>query len=386
MPRPAEAAGWTEEALARLWEEQTLPREALVTRQGLPLRVVYRGQRRRGPGPDFRGAIIATPHALLTGDVEVHLRAGDFRRHGHHRDPAYDGLVLHLVLWDDEGADTLLRSGRRVPLLALAPHLEAPRPLPWREPCRTALARLGATEVERTLDRLGDIRLRQKAAALAGEMARWGPEEALYRALVEALGYGGGREAFRALAERLPWRSLRPLLLAEREPWRARAAFLALREAAARLPFPWSGRGQRPANHPYRRLAGAASLLARYAGTGLAPALLEAVRGGQPAPLLQALTVQGGSIGRGRAIELAVNAVLPLALALADATDDRALALAAQQVYRSLGRPAAYGVTRHLDGALAPGGVTVGARRQQGMLYLQRNYCSQGGCGRCPLS
>jgi hypothetical protein len=25
-------------------------------------------------------------------------------------------------------------------------------------------------------------------------------------------------------------------------------------------------------------------------------------------------------------------------------------------------------------------------RRQQGMLYLLKQYCTQGGCGRCPLS
>ena len=34
--------------------------------------------------------------------------------------------------------------------------------------------------------------------------------------------------------------------------------------------------------------------------------------------------------------------------------------------------------------ALAP--VRPSARRQQGMLYLLKQYCTQGGCGRCPLS
>jgi len=39
-------------------------------------------------------------------------------------------------------------------------------------------------------------------------------EEVLYRALMEALGYGGNREAFRLLALRLPWRGLHRSLAA----------------------------------------------------------------------------------------------------------------------------------------------------------------------------
>jgi len=30
--------------------------------------------------------------------------------------------------------------------------------------------------------------------------------------------------------------------------------------------------------------------------------------------------------------------------------------------------------------------VPINFRRQQGMLYLLNQYCTQGGCGRCPLS
>ena len=73
----------SERDLSRLWEGQRFPREALRTREGVWLRVVYRGRPVRGPGPDFRDAIIAAPEGLLQGDVELHVRSGDFRRHGH---------------------------------------------------------------------------------------------------------------------------------------------------------------------------------------------------------------------------------------------------------------------------------------------------------------
>jgi hypothetical protein len=379
----AEAGRPQERELARLWQQAPLP--ALRTRSGLPLRVLFRGLPNPGPGPDFRHALIATPQGLLQGDVEVHVRASDFRRHGHHRDPAYDGLVLHVVLLDDEGEDTPLACGRRVPVVALPPPDPEGAIAPWQEPCRSARQRLGDGEVARLLDKMGEMRLRQKAYRLRQALAALGREEALYRALAEGCGYGGNQEAFAALARALPWQGLRRLLVGAPP---GAAPSLALAALARHLPpVALGGRPRRPANRPHRRLGALACLLARLAGPGLAASLLPPVRAGDARRLLAALTVRGpwGSIGRGRAIELAVNAVLPLALALAEEAHDRQAEAAVLGLYRRLPRPGPYGCTRHLDEALA-GGPALGAQRQQGMLYLFRHYCSQGGCGRCPLS
>ncbi|HXG41906.1 MAG TPA: DUF2851 family protein [Dehalococcoidia bacterium] len=381
-----EGAGAGERWLARLWQDASLPPAALRTRDGRHLRVVFRGLPNAGPGPDFRHAIIATEEGLLRGDVEVHVLASDFRRHRHHLDPAYDGLALHVVLWDDEGRDTVLACGRRVPVVAVGPHLEAPRPPAWREPCRTSLERLGAREAARRLDKMGEMRLRQKAHRLRAEMAALGREEALYRALAEACGYGGNEVAFAAVARALPWSALRPRLVGAAA---TDAPSLALRLLSAHVPTGEQGRQRcgRPANALHRRLGAWAGLLAGLAGAGLTATLLPPVRAADPRRLLRALLVRGpwGSIGRERAVEMAVNAVLPFALALAEEARQRDLERAVLRTYRSLPRPGAYGCTRHLDEALA-GEVWVGAQRQQGMLYLYRHYCSQGGCGRCPLS
>jgi len=63
------------------------------------------GRAGRGPGPDVREALFLLPSGVpQAGDVEVHLRASDFLRHGHHRDPAHDGVLLHLQeLWCKRG-------------------------------------------------------------------------------------------------------------------------------------------------------------------------------------------------------------------------------------------------------------------------------------------
>jgi hypothetical protein len=409
-----------EQELVQLWYGQHLPPDALATRHGKPLRVVYRGRLSSGPGPDFRDAVIEGPEGeLWHGDVEVHVRASAFRLHGHSRDHAYDGVVLHLVWEDDEGEDTLLPCGRRVAVVALAPWFQRRRqelarllkqPDAWREPCFSTLSRLGPEAVGRTLDRLGDLRFRQKTEGFRRALSAAAADQVLYAAVLEALGYGGQREAFVRLAHELPYRRLRAAA-AGRPGAEAAARLEAMLLAAAGLasfptPALWRPRCRRPANHPRRRLAGAARLLAR-APSGLAAYARACLTGRQaclpsevsPAAAVRAWTVAGeGSaspalVGRGRAIEILVNAVLPF-LAAGGAGADGDLQRQALALFRRLPAAGTYGVTAHLERALALHGgqrLTGSARRQQGLLWLQQRYCRQGGCaspgaGACPLS
>jgi len=336
--------------------------------------------------------VIQAPWGTLKGDVELHVRASDFRRHGHQHDPAYNRVALHLVFWPDEPQDTLLASGRRVPVAALAPWLERrqeeiqrwlERPALWQEPCRSAVGRMGDEAVAAVLDRLGDIRFQQRAAELRRALAREDGEDALYGALLEALGYGGNREAFLHLARRLPWAQMRRVLLDVPPQERAAAAMEALAKAATSPPaLAWRTTGLRPGNHPARRLEAAAHLAARYAEAGLVQGL-EPLLGGDSAQAVASLTIRGWGrtlIGAGRAVEMLTNAVLPFFAAGMEPRPGRAL-----ELYRGLPRPAAYGAVRHLDEAVG-GTVRVDARRQQGMLLLLGSYCSQGRCGTCPLS
>jgi hypothetical protein len=366
-----------ESDLWRLWEGQRFPKAALVTVDGWPLRVVFRGQPGRGPGPDFRGAIISAPEGLLQGDVELHVRTSDFRRHGHHLDPAYADVALHVVFFHDEDGDTELPGGGTAPVVALGgPRLSAwlgraPR---WGEPCRDAEQRLGNDEVGQTLDRLGAMRFRQKAAALRKRLAGGEEiEQLLWAGLLEALAYGGERESFRSLADAAPWDAAQDRALDG--PGAARSLL-----EAAFTPGTVRG-GVRPGNGASRRLSGAAALAARFAPAGLAASLIGplAEPAGAAKEIVSALTVPG-LVGRGRAIEMAVNAVLPLAAAVCGEEG----ASQVERVFAQLPLPARYGNVRHLHEATSD--LRMSAQRQQGMLYLQNQYCTQGGCGRCPLS
>ena len=101
-PRPSYPVP-DEAALSTLWRRAHTLSEGLVTRDGRRWHVVYPGRPADGAGPDFRDAVFADQDGeLVFGDVEIHLDQRDWRTHGHHLDPAYDGVVLHVVL--DPGA------------------------------------------------------------------------------------------------------------------------------------------------------------------------------------------------------------------------------------------------------------------------------------------
>lgn len=414
---PAPPLPLREVELHRLWAEQRFPEGALRTAAGAPVRVLYRGRIGAGPGPDFRWARISIGGAeARLGDVELHVNAADFRHHGHPRDLAYRRVILHVVFDDHGERETALPGGGSAPIVALRPWVErraaeilahagascpaatvepvagvptvagGPAASGWREPCTTAIGRLGVPPIEALLHAGGEARLRAKATAIAAELRGDAAEHVLFRGICGALGLAVNVEPFRRLAERMPLATL--IGECADAPDDAAIALLTARlldaagfgsRADPLGSLNWVTAGLRPAAHPARRIEALARLIVRHRQVGLLASLREAWSAGA-SHLLAALTVPG--IGRPRAIEIAVNALLPYLIATGHA--ETAFTLAAR-----LPAAAAYGRLSLLSGALAAGGrslVAASALAQQGALALDCDWCRRGGCGRCPLS
>ena len=212
-----------ERLVAWIWERQALV-GPLLADDGHAYQVVFRGRPWGERGPDFQGAIVARADGtLLRGDVEVHVRASDWRKHRHGRDPAYNQTACHVVLWRDDARPTVRQDGVAVPTLELVTHLAAPlakleqrlaaeRPPDGRgrEPSAASLPacvpdpdQLGAL-----LDRAGLARFHERAAAFEGDLACFGPAEVLYRGVARAMGYTANTRGFERLAEAVPLAAL----------------------------------------------------------------------------------------------------------------------------------------------------------------------------------
>ncbi|MDE2787730.1 MAG: DUF2851 family protein [Chloroflexota bacterium] len=401
----------TEKQLARLWERRAVRSRALRTERGNRIRVLYPGRPGVTAGPDFRNALLLVEdQGLVQGDVEVHLRQQDWRSHGHHADPNYNGVALHVAL-ETTGAHSSTASGGEPPLVGLRGLLDDPRLDETPAEARDHLWRLlegqgyrrpdSAERMAALLNRAGDERFLGRSRVLQRLMSEQPPEQTLWESICEALGYRHNQHAFLQLAIAAPIHTLENM--ARRVPESERNAVL----SAALLGLAGFGEYQRPnrprrtpeklgprldaaqwklfrvrpSNHPRRRVAGAAALLIRFVDDGLLHGLARAAAAGNPSTLTEALSAGSGAeggaalIGAGRARDIAVNAVLPFLHGLASLTGEAGKSSAMLELYRKYGKLTENEITRELTSALQPaewGRVARTARQQQGLIHLQR--------------
>jgi len=88
-----------ESQIVKIWQHQLLDRAELVTEDGEPIEIIYPGRLNDDQGADFRDAVIATSRGLIKGDIELHVKSSGWQAHQHHRDPVYNRVILHVVMW-----------------------------------------------------------------------------------------------------------------------------------------------------------------------------------------------------------------------------------------------------------------------------------------------
>ncbi|MHB8647216.1 MAG: DUF2851 family protein [Thermomicrobiales bacterium] len=424
--------------LAKVWQAQWFVPGPWRTTDGQTLIVRYRGRWSAGFGPDFADARIVLDGREITGAVEIHRRAADWRVHGHHLDPAYNAVALHVVLEDDDTA-CRTRDGRTLPTLAVAPLLagslmtfpagSAPLGGLGDTPCARDFLTTGTADLLRILSRAGDERLALKAAAMEARFAAMPPGDVLCLGLLDALGYSANRAPMATLAAALPLRDLEQAVLNspadEREQIaaalllgsggfldappgfvlhgdRLRDMWQAMDRRAALSRADWETARVRPANHPARRLLALAALLANGgAAEGLIAICLAPLLASPDEPRLivralrqtlrppsRLLTGNASPIGVDRAGEIATNVVLPFALVYGLQTENEPLVAAAERAWDVYPATRGNSVTRAMTDQLGgPGGLRVRTGRlQQGLIAVYNDRCKARMCATCPVT
>ena len=383
----------SERAVHALWSQADTLTEALITQDGQRLKVIYPGRPNSMAGPDFFDAVVQMESGeTLSGDVEVHLHARDWYSHGHHTDPNYNGVILHVVLTPSDAATTQW-SGITTPVAAIGP-------IQGEEPGRAGPnpdPDLGAI-----LDKAGEGRFLAKSRGFVHELLATGDiDQVAYLALFEALGYSSNRRPFLQLAKRVP---IKMLYAMGHEPSSTRllgikamlvgAAGLLdhvkpvedrdlLANLCRRLPRVspiatdrWKLFRVRPTNHPVRRVLGAACLVDRFIEAGLATGMLNAVGEGGASRLIERFVVTD-LIGTSRALDVVVNVVLPVVHAWAGLRRDRSLQNRCLELNGVLPPPSDNEITREMRGLMGvPKGRSLvsSARRHQGLIHLYRKH------------
>lgn len=194
-----------------VWNFRLWPTREMVTVDGRRVEVIDPGTLNRDAGPDFFNAKVSIGGQLWIGNVEIHIRASDWYRHGHDADPAYDTVILHVVESDD--ARISRKNGCEMPqmVMACAPDFAARYHALVNDPsrqlaCGAELKSIPSLNISDWLTALGFQRLHLKADRVADTMRRHGGSwlDAIYVTLARALGFGTNAEPFELLASSTP--------------------------------------------------------------------------------------------------------------------------------------------------------------------------------------
>lgn len=313
-------ASLSESLITKIWQSQLRDRTDLTTEEGEPIRIVYPGRINDDQGADLLDAVIATRRGLVKGDIEVHVKSSGWRAHGHHRDPAYNRVILHVAIWHDSELATELENGTKIPVLALHKYLSSERAnsaypsVALNTPCHQAVNRLPANIIAGLLDRAGKERFLAKAARFQADLAENEARQCLYQGIMVALGYSKNKISFLELARRLPIRVLESLakrktpeeeslarqqalllgtaglLPSQRLNWHQKnkiddhwiekleRLWASAQHAEAMSENDWHLYKVRPGNSPVRRIVAMSYLILRYRETGLMEEVIDRIR------------------------------------------------------------------------------------------------------------
>ena len=447
---PESAFPWSERHLRCVWANSAYRPPTLLASDGRRIIVDDPGRWNLEAGPDFLDARLRTApdEALMRGDVELHIRPADWRRHGHAGDPRYRQVIAHVTYFEGTLPEADLPPS--VLQIALRPRLKE-NPLfsfesldlpayPFatpadQPPCARVLKDWSTEQRLDLLESAGEERLRQKTVRLAEALALGDPEQILYEELMGALGYKQNQAPFHALARRLTMAQLRAdsrndpasayallagvagLLPGRTHPlwddetrifvrslwdfwWRHQATW----QSQVLEKDVWELSSIRPVNNPLRRLSAAAALF-----TGNPPplkSLIAACTSPEPVwrEILEILGAAGmesywgwhsslsgrrlarpaAVIGSRRAATLLANVLVPWAAAVTARAPDRPR-------LRTLPAEDDNRHVRHathtLFGRDYPPALHHSGLRQQGLLQIFNDFClnSRNGCRGCPL-
>lgn len=181
---------------------------------GAEIEVLDPGTHNKDAGPDFFNSKLKINGVEWIGNVEIHVKASDWYRHGHSEDPAYDNVILHVVGVSDK---RVTRADGTV-----MPQVELTFPEKFFQTysslaCETADVRCAhllnsLPDLNKTdwLETLAVERMQQKAEKIkeTNRMLEGDWEQTSFITLARGLGFGLNGDPFELMAKSVPLRIL----------------------------------------------------------------------------------------------------------------------------------------------------------------------------------
>ncbi len=461
-----------ESFVCSLWMDQMFKSKYLFTLDFKRIEIIYPGQWNFEKGPDFKNARIRLERGeIAKGDIEIHNFSSEWRSHGHQHNTEYNNVILHVFLWNDKG-QTGQKKASGLPLLqvelvsflkkdiaelySLMKLEEYPFPkINNQGHCAKILHKAGEKRLILFLNLAGEARLLTKANRFLNKMRNENYSQQLYEGMMESLGFKYSKLQFAQIANAatLRYLSKKTKNVPRQEKSKhiesilsgvagfldhycdnltgldeeTKLYFKLLKRIWAqyekdfitkKLHFShWSFSGVRPANYPFRRLAGMSYFLSQNLDKNLISIIYPAVSiwsenspekkkkgyimnlflepensfwSFRYSPCGKKLSSPKRLIGKERISDMVVNVFLPALLYFAKQQKSHSMEKILYQIYNHFPRLSPNRITKFMEEFILgliknKKNILNKAKRQQALHQIYADYCesNNSACNNC---
>ncbi len=263
---------------------------------GNTIRIRQFGFWNHAAGPDFQHCSIEINGEQFNGDIELDTNTLDWENHQHHINPNYNNVVLHIVFQDTASTYFTRSENHSAIPRVVVPHsivqqaLQQPRYAVADSTigrCHAPLLHCSETQILQVLEQAAQHRCKLKAQRFQATLKAHTYSQALWTAIASTLGYHNNQSAMLTLAQRVPisqmiehpeWADsllfgVAGFLTAEsfknapkptqewmNQLWENWWKLRSKHELSPQRAIRWTHTGNRPSNHPQRRIAALAAL------------------------------------------------------------------------------------------------------------------------------
>jgi hypothetical protein len=198
-----------EEYLHHLWQYKKLSFHHFTSVEGEEVQVVNPGWLNVDSGPDFFSGSVIIGGMKWTGNIELHINSSDWYKHNHHKDKAYDNVVLHVVYNHDQD---VFVNNRKLPTIEIKSYIDKEHLNKYQtwintkrsRPCSALL--LQAESIGEQMENALFQRLTRKASEMLRIKETFSLTNAAIFELFIAQAFGGraNKDAFRELSLTFP--------------------------------------------------------------------------------------------------------------------------------------------------------------------------------------
>ncbi len=407
------------------------PKTELYAISGEKVIILFPGVWNFEEGPDFLSAKLSIDGKIVLGDIEVHRYLQDWVKHGHSKDLRYSNVILHVLGDLSKGcldAENIIPSILTLVLpeeLTKSDISKIYQKYPYGY-CASMFANFSNEELLNFFNKAGLKRFYEKSSAFTKEILEIGANKTFLKYFFDSCGYKNNRREFLDLFNRfcsydidlLSVEELISILWGESgllpdsvdenlssemkefigHNWEI---WWKLRKCRDDI-INWKLSGVRPLNTPCRRLAAIAVFISKYGFASfefILNKLYEIEHVEEWKSLLNILICKdeiwdkystpshllnksSAVLGRGRALDILVNVVLPLLHAYSDINNIEVLKQKAIKIWNSipslqLNIVLKICAQRWLIPEERAKKVFSSAASQQGAIYIHRKYCEQ---------